>query len=158
MQLSGGSTGLSKLIPRTHDDYIYSVRESARICGLTPASVYLAALPIAHNYPMSSPGFLGALYAGATVALSPSPSPDVAFPVIERERVTITGVVPPVAMIWLEAAAGTPSDLSSLEVLQVGGAKLATEVARRVKPTLGCTLQQVFGMAEGLVNYTRLDR
>ncbi len=156
MQLSGGSTGLSKLIPRTHDDYIYSVRESARICGLTPASVYLAALPIAHNYPMSSPGFLGALYAGATVALSPSPSPDVAFPVIERERVTITGVVPPVAMIWLEAAAGTPSDLSSLEVLQVGGARLATEVARRVKPTLGCTLQQVFGMAEGLVNYTRL--
>lgn len=30
-QISGGSTGLSKLIPRTHDDYIYTLRESARI-------------------------------------------------------------------------------------------------------------------------------
>jgi non-ribosomal peptide synthetase component E (peptide arylation enzyme) len=26
-----------------------------------------------------------------------------------------------------------------------------------VRPVLGCTLQQVFGMAEGLLNYTRLD-
>ena len=47
--------------------------------------------------------------------------------------------------------------MSSLEVLQVGGAKFSHEAARRVAPILGCTLQQVFGMAEGLVNYTRLD-
>ena len=40
--------------------------------------------------------------------------------------------------------------------LQVGGAKFSAE-ARRVKSAFGCTLQQVFGMAEGLVNYTRLD-
>ena len=26
-----------------------------------------------------------------------------------------------------------------------------------MRPVLGCTLQQVFGMAEGLINYTRLD-
>jgi 2,3-dihydroxybenzoate-AMP ligase len=157
LQISGGSTGLSKLIPRTHDDYIYSFRASAEICKLTPDSVYLAALPVAHNFPMSSPGVFGALYAGARVVLSPSPSPEVAFPLIERERVTITGLVPPLALLWLQAAPGAKHDLSSLEVLQVGGAKFLTEAARRVKPVLGCTLQQVFGMAEGLVNYTRLD-
>ena len=39
----------------------------------------------------------------------------------------------------------------------MGGARLADEVARTVRPVLGCTLQQVFGMAEGLLNYTRLD-
>jgi 2,3-dihydroxybenzoate-AMP ligase len=48
-------------------------------------------------------------------------------------------------------------DLSSLELLQVGGSKFNPEAARRVRPTLGCTLQQVFGMAEGLLNYTRPD-
>jgi 2,3-dihydroxybenzoate-AMP ligase len=42
-------------------------------------------------------------------------------------------------------------------VLQVGGARLADEVARQVHPVLGAQLQQVFGMAEGLLNYTRLD-
>ena len=60
-------------------------------------------------------------------------------------------------MLWLRAAPASRHDLSSLEVLQVGGAKLMPEAARRVRPVLGCTLQQVFGMAEGLVNYTRLD-
>ncbi|MGN7868574.1 (2,3-dihydroxybenzoyl)adenylate synthase [Paracoccus sp. 22332] len=157
LQISGGSTGLSKLIPRTHDDYIYSFRESARICGLTGDSVYLCALPVAHNFPMSSPGVFGALHAGARVVMAPNPAAETAFSLIAREGVTITGVVPPVALLWMAAAAKTPHDLSSLQVLQVGGAKFIPEAAARVRPTLGCTLQQVFGMAEGLVNYTRLD-
>ncbi|QSQ15468.1 (2,3-dihydroxybenzoyl)adenylate synthase [Myxococcus landrumensis] len=156
-QLSGGSTGVPKLIPRTHDDYLYSVRASAEICQLDTSSVYLCALPAAHNFPMSSPGVFGTLYAGGTAVLSLHPSPDVAFPLIEREKVTITALVPPLAMVWMDAAKARRHDLSSLKVLQVGGAKLSAEAAARVKPALGCTLQQVFGMAEGLVNYTRLD-
>ncbi|MFD7658825.1 (2,3-dihydroxybenzoyl)adenylate synthase [Actinosynnema sp. NPDC059797] len=157
LQLSGGSTGLPKLIPRTHDDYLYSVRESARICALRPDSVYLAALPVAHNYPLSSPGVLGALHAGAATVLAPRPDADTAFRLIEAERVTITGVVPPLAAAWVQAAARTSRDLSSLEVLLVGGAKCGRELAERIGPALGCRLQQVFGMAEGLVCYTRLD-
>ncbi|GAA4994386.1 AMP-binding protein [Pseudonocardia tropica] len=157
LQLSGGSTGLPKLIPRTHDDYLYSVRESARICGLRPDGVYLAALPAAHNFPLSSPGVLGALHAGAASVLAPSPDPATAFALIARERVTITGLVPPLAAAWADAAARTPHDLSSLEVVLVGGAKCGPELAGRIGPALGVRLQQVFGMAEGLVNYTRLD-
>jgi 2,3-dihydroxybenzoate-AMP ligase len=156
LQLSGGSTGLSKLIPRTHDDYIYSFRASNEICAITRDSVYMVALPAAHNFPMSSPGFLGALYAGARVVMSPGPGPDAAFPLIARERVTCVGLVPPLALLWAQAAATTTHDLTSLQVLQVGGAKLVPEAARRVIDSLGCRLQQVFGMAEGLVNYTRL--
>lgn len=60
-------------------------------------------------------------------------------------------------MVWLDAIASRNNDLSSLQVLQVGGAKFSAEVAKRIRPAFGCTLQQVFGMAEGLVNYTRLD-
>ncbi|MCZ8519581.1 MULTISPECIES: (2,3-dihydroxybenzoyl)adenylate synthase [Paenibacillus] len=157
LQLSGGSTGLPKLIPRTHDDYAYSFRRSAEVCGLSEQSVYLAALPVAHNFPLSSPGVLGTLYAGGTVVLSPRPGPDDTFPLIAKERVTITAVVPPLALIWMEAAASRECDFSSLEVLQVGGAKFSAEAAARVGPVLGCRLQQVYGMAEGLVNYTRLD-
>ncbi len=157
LQLSGGSTGLSKLIPRTHDDYIYSLRVSAEVCRLDHNSVYLAALPIAHNYPLSSPGVLGTLYAGGRVVLASGGSPDETFPLIEKERVTITGLVPPLALIWLDAAPARRDDLSSLQVLQVGGAKFSAEAARRVTSVFGCKLQQVYGMAEGLVNYTRLD-
>jgi 2,3-dihydroxybenzoate-AMP ligase len=156
LQLSGGTTGTPKLIPRTHDDYLYSVRASAEICGLSEESVYLCALPAAHNFPMSSPGLLGVLHVGGTVVFAPSGDPQTCFDLIARERVTVTALVPPLALAWLDAR--TPAhDLSSLRLLQVGGAKLTPEVARRVGPVLGCRLQQVFGMAEGLVNYTRAE-
>ncbi|PKV77620.1 (2,3-dihydroxybenzoyl)adenylate synthase [Nocardia fluminea] len=158
LQLSGGSTGIPKLIARTHDDYLYSVRRSAEICELDHTTVYLATLPVAHNFPMSSPGILGALWAGGAVAMTPDPTPATAFPLIERFGVTITGLVPPLARLWTERAeAGETPDLSSLRVLQVGGARCQDELARRIGPALGVTLQQVFGMAEGLVCYTRLD-
>ncbi|UGT45482.1 AMP-binding protein [Nocardia yamanashiensis] len=158
LQLSGGSTGIPKLIPRTHDDYLYSVRRSAEICELGPDSVYLAALPVAHNFPMSSPGILGVLWAGGAIALTPDPTPATAFRAVERFGVTITGLVPPLARLWAERAeAGDTPDLSSLRVVQVGGARCPDELARRIGPALEVTLQQVFGMAEGLVCYTRLD-
>ncbi|WP_280439209.1 (2,3-dihydroxybenzoyl)adenylate synthase [Nocardia cyriacigeorgica] len=157
LQLSGGSTGIPKLIPRTHDDYLYSVRRSAEICELDSDTVYLATLPVAHNFPMSSPGILGALWAGGTVAMTPDPTPATAFAAIERFGVTITGLVPALARLWVERAeVGTTADLSSLRVVQVGGARCQEELARRIGPALGVTLQQVFGMAEGLVCYTRL--
>lgn len=155
-QLSGGSTGLPKLIPRTHADYLYSVRASAKICALTDESVYLVALPVSHNFPLSSPGSLGTLYAGGKVVLARHPNPDDAFALIARERVTLTALVPPLVPIWIDAAARRNDDLSSLQYLQVGGARLSPAVASRILPALGCRLQQVFGMAEGLVCYTRL--
>ncbi|MGV9409852.1 (2,3-dihydroxybenzoyl)adenylate synthase [Nocardia sp. NPDC003693] len=158
LQLSGGSTGIPKLIPRTHDDYLYSVRRSAEICELGSDTVYLATLPVAHNFPMSSPGILGALWAGGAVAMTPDPTPATAFAAVERFGVTITGLVPPLARLWVERAeAGATPELSTLRVVQVGGARCQEELARRIGPALGATLQQVFGMAEGLVCYTRLN-
>lgn len=38
-------------------------------------------------------------------------------------------------MIWLDAASLRNNDLSSLEVIQVGGAKFSAEVAKRIRPT-----------------------
>jgi mycobactin salicyl-AMP ligase len=155
--ISGGTTGKPKLIPRTHRDYAYNARASAEVCELTSDDVYLASLPIAHNFPLACPGLLGAFAVGATVVLAPAPSPDVCFELIERERVTVTALVPPMARMWTDNAEWDTRDRSSLRLLQVGGAKLDGELARRITPALGCAVQQVFGMAEGLLNYTRLD-
>jgi len=159
-QLSGGSTGTPKLIPRTHNDYDYSVRRSAEICWLGPRTRYLCALPAAHNFPLSSPGALGVFHAGGCVVLAGSPEPLACFELIDRHQVTMTGLVPSAVSLWLQAVQDVPArraQLRSLELLQVGGASFAESLARRVPELLGCRLQQVFGMAEGLVNYTRLD-
>ncbi len=154
--LSGGTTGLPKLIARTHDDYTYNAKRSGEVSGMDASTVYLVSLPTGHNFPLACPGLLGALIVGGTVVMLPSPEPRRAFATIANEGVTHTAVVPAVAQRWLDEYSDS-WDLSSLRVLQVGGARLADEVARKIKPVLGCTLQQVFGMAEGLLNYTRLD-
>ncbi|MFF2118562.1 (2,3-dihydroxybenzoyl)adenylate synthase [Kitasatospora sp. NPDC058184] len=155
--LSGGTTGQPKLIPRTHTDYAYNLRASAELCGLDRDTVYLTALPVAHNFALGCPGVLGTLHAGGRVVLTTDPSPDQAFALIEREGVTMTALVPPLALLWMQAVDWLDDDLSTLRLLQAGGAKLPAEAARRVRGSLGCRLQQVFGMGEGLLNYTRLD-
>jgi len=156
--LSGGTTGQPKLIARTHDDYAYNARASADIAAVRADTVYLVSLPAGHNFPLACPGILGTLLSGGTVVMLGSPEPARAFATIAELGVSHTAVVPAVAGRWLEHATEHGSDeLRSLQVLQVGGARIADELARRVRPVLGPQLQQVFGMAEGLLNYTRLD-
>ncbi|UIP87038.1 (2,3-dihydroxybenzoyl)adenylate synthase [Pseudomonas phenolilytica] len=156
-QLSGGSTGTPKLIPRTHDDYYYSVRRSVELCGFDRDTRYLCALPAAHNFPLSSPGALGVFVAGGRVVLAADPGPASCFALIAAQQVNVAALVPPALSLWLQAAPGHEAELASLRLLQVGGARLPEAQARRIPAVLGCRLQQVFGMAEGLVNYTRLD-
>jgi 2,3-dihydroxybenzoate-AMP ligase len=156
--LSGGTTGLPKLIVRTHNDYAYNVRVTSAVSGVDESTVYLGTLPASHNFPLACPGVLGALFAGASCVMLPSPEPARAFAAIERERVTHAAAVPAVAQRWMEHQRECGGDqLRSLRVLQVGGSRMPDELAARVAPELGATLQQVFGMAEGLINMTRLD-
>ncbi|MEU1851504.1 (2,3-dihydroxybenzoyl)adenylate synthase [Streptomyces sp. NPDC019990] len=155
--LSGGTTGLPKLIPRTHDDYAYNARACADVCALDARTVYLAVLPVGFNFTFACPGVLGTLMAGGTVVVAPDPSPQTAFTLVEREGVTLTSLTPPLVPHWTNEAASGSWDLGSLAVVQVGGARLPEDHARKLGPALGVTVQQVFGMAEGLINLTRLD-
>jgi mycobactin salicyl-AMP ligase len=155
--VSGGTTGVPKLIPRTHDDYVYNATASAELCGLTNDDVYLVSLPAAHNFPLACPGILGAMSVGATTVFGTDPSPETAFADIDRHGVTVTSLVPALAKLWAQACDWEPVKPKSLRLLQVGGARLEPEDARRIRAALTPGLQQVFGMAEGLLNYTRLD-
>ena len=153
--VSGGTTGTPKLIPRTHNDYVYNATASAGLCGLTADDVYMAALPAAHNFPLACPGLLGAVAVGATTVFLANPSPESAFGAVARHGVTVTALVPALANLWAQATEWEPQAPTSLRLLQVGGAKLEPSDAQRVRETLTPGLQQVFGMAEGLLNYTR---
>lgn len=155
-QLSGGTTGTPKLIPRRHREYLYNVRACIDVSGFDEHTVYLAALPMAHNFMLCCPGVMGTLLAGGRVISSSQSNAAHCFSMIEREHVTHTALVPPLVMLWLDAQAERCADLSSLRLLQVGGSRLSSNAAQRVAPILGCNLQQVLGMAEGLICLTRL--
>ena len=156
MLLSGGTTSLSKLIPRTHDDYVLNARLCGAAAGFDERTVLMAILPLGHNYNLASPGLLGAFYHGGTVVLASGSAPEAVFALIERERVSVVAAVVPLIAAWL-GADSSAYDLSSLAVVQNGGARLAPELRRRLRERFGCTPQEIYGTAEGLINMTRLD-
>ncbi|KAB0726628.1 AMP-binding protein, partial [Pseudomonas aeruginosa] len=129
-QLSGGTTGTPKLIPRRHREYLYNVRASAEVCGFDEHTVYLTGLPMAHNFTLCCPGVIGTLLAGGRVVVSQRADPEHCFALIARERVTHTALVPPLAMLWLDAQESRRADLSSLRLLQVGGSRLGSSAAQ----------------------------
>ncbi|EPT8341645.1 TPA: AMP-binding protein [Vibrio vulnificus] len=154
--VSGGTTGLPKLIPRTHNDYLFNVEQCAKASEISAQDVYLAVLPAAHNFTLGCPGILGVLNAGGKVVLTTNPSPDYCFELIEKQRITATALVPALAQLWTEATQWESTDRSSLRLMQVGGSKLAYSDALEMQNAFPNALQQVFGMAEGLIACTRL--
>jgi 2,3-dihydroxybenzoate-AMP ligase len=156
MLLSGGTTSLSKLIPRTHDDYVYNARVCSEVARFSSDAVFLAMLPLGHNYNLACPGLLGAFYAGGTLVISRSTDSADVFSTVARERVTNMAAVVPLITTWLNTGVAQQFDLSSLRVVQNGGARLAPELRARLRTEFGCTPQEIYGTAEGLINMTRL--
>jgi len=155
--LSGGTTSLSKLIPRTHDDYLLNARACARVAGFDEHTVLLAVLPLGHNYSLASPGMLGAFCHGGQIVVAPAMDAETVFPLVQRHRVTVIPAAVPLITAWLDSPVAAACDLSSLRVMQNGGARLGPELRRRVRERFGCVPQEIYGTAEGLINMTRLD-
>jgi 2,3-dihydroxybenzoate-AMP ligase len=155
-QLSGGTTGIPKLIPRTHNDYAYNSKIAAEVCDVDRNGVLLVVLPIAHNLPLACPGIQGYLLNGGKVVISQSTKPEDMCALIERHGVTHLKVVPALLIRLLNDPAVTKHDLSSLKTIQSGGQRLQPEVrllSRRLIPS--AFIQENFGMSEGLLMFVR---
>jgi 2,3-dihydroxybenzoate-AMP ligase len=157
LQLSGGTTGIPKLIPRTHNDYVYNFTRSATVCDLDDSTRMVLATPITHNFTLASTGLQGTLVKGGTAIISTSTRPEDLLSLIERERATHITAVPAIIMGLLNSPDLNSRNISSLRVIHSGGSKLNAEVKRRIVQELKCDFQEVLGNAEGLLSWTRLD-
>src|SRR5207245_4679867 len=87
-----------------------------------------------------------------------SPRADDVFPLIEREGVTHLELVPALLIRYINSPSVADRDLSSVRVINTGGQKLQPEVKRRAEAVFpNARVQEVFGMAEGLLMFVRLD-
>ncbi len=157
-QLSGGTTGIPKLIPRTHNDYAYNSKAAAPVCGVTGDSVLLLALPIAHNLPLACPGIQGYFFQGGKVVLSPSTRPEQIFSLVQKHKATHIKVVPALLIRLINDPAIGQYDLSSLRIIQSGGQRMQPEVRLKTHQLIPCAfVQENFGMSEGMLFFVRLD-
>ena len=157
-QLSGGTTGIPKLIPRTHNDYAYNSKTAAAVCGVAQDSVLLLALPIAHNLPLACPGIQGYFFQGGKVVLSATTRPADLFHLIEKHRCTHIKVVPALLIRMINDPSISRFDLSSLRIIQSGGQRMQPEVRLRTQQLIpSAFVQENFGMSEGMLFFVRLD-
>lgn len=156
-QLSGGTTGVPKIIPRTHNDYSLNFRRAAEITNVSKDSVMGIAIPVNHNFALNCPGLSGMLYNGGKVVLIPSTRTDDVLAAIQKEKITIMPTPPALLIRWMDAEELSKYDISSLDVVLAGGARLNPEVAKKIKPILGCDYHQNLGMAEGMLFWSRRD-
>lgn len=157
-QLSGGTTGIPKLIPRTNNDYAYNSKVAADVTEIDAESVLLLVLPIAHNLPLACPGIQGFLFKGAKVVLHANTRPTEMFALIQKHKVSHLKVVPALLIRLINDDAAESFDLSSLKLIQSGGQRMQPEVRAKTRALIpGVFVQENFGMSEGTLMFVRAD-
>ena len=150
-QLSGGTTGVPKLIPRFHAEYWYNARAWAEALGWDSSARVAHLIPIIHNA-----GIVCALHAahsvGACVILGTADMAGSA-PLLARERVTDILVG---HGHYVTAPEVLPSLKDSLKRVILSGAKPSDALFDSVE-ALGVKVGQLFGMGEGLLTMSRWD-
>ncbi|MGB3426398.1 MAG: AMP-binding protein [Castellaniella sp.] len=155
-QLSGGTTGIPKLIPRTNNDYAYNSKVAADVAGVDGDSVLLLVLPIAHNLPLACPGIQGFMFKGATVVLHANTRPADMFALIEKHGVTHLKVVPALLIRLINDPGVGGARLDSVRQIQSGGQRMQPEVRLRTRELFrNAFVQENFGMSEGLLMFVR---
>jgi acyl-CoA synthetase (AMP-forming)/AMP-acid ligase II len=155
---SSGTTGLPKGVVLTHANLVTSVRQLDRHLRLEARDVVLALAPFSHVM-----GFVVTcvlpLAAGATVVTMARFDLEAMLGLIERHRVTVLVVPPPVMGALATHPAVDRFDLSSLELVVSGGAPLDASRQRAVAARLPwVAVGQGWGMTETCVGATGPDR
>ena len=153
---TGGTTGLPKAVPRTHNDYIASVEYHSKAWEITSDDVVLTAAPVSHAQAIHN-GVGGAFFNYAKYVLTDSTNAGDICRVIEQERVTAFPTVPALIQRILELDNLKSYNLSSLKKLYAGGAPSTPELVKSVYEKLGCKFVNALGSSEGPGAMTRLD-
>ncbi|KAL5568241.1 hypothetical protein UlMin_024816 [Ulmus minor] len=152
LPFSSGTTGLPKGVVLTHKSLITSVAQ--QVDGenpnlyLTTDDVVLCVLPLFHIYSLNSV-LLCSLRAGAAVLLMQKFEIGTLLELIQRYRVSVAAVVPPLVLALAKNPKVADFDLSSIRVVLSGAAPLGKELEEALRSRVPqAILGQGYGMTE----------
>ncbi|MFB3885437.1 MAG: AMP-binding protein [Thermodesulfobacteriota bacterium] len=153
---TGGTTGLPKVVPRTHNSLVCGIECAARAWEMDIHDTCLLAGPIGHDL-MFTKGLCGSLFTfGKTVFLDSMDPKDICQ-TIQQEKVTAVVWVPTLAKRLIDFEDLRNYDLSSLKKMHCGGGVSQPELIRGVWEKLGSTFFNGYGGTEGQTTITRSD-
>lgn len=149
-QLSGGTSGTPKIIPRFHNEYVYTTQQIARFFGFKEDVVSFTPNPIMHNMPMAC-FILPALMVGGEVAISPSPKIEVIAQTIRERHPTWCAIMLVHILRMKEQGLIDNNSFSGAYGL------ICPEKPSKLSALVNAPAYTLYGMTEGLLCHTRKE-
>lgn len=150
-QLSGGSTGVPKIIPRFHGEYLGQANAWARLHRFSSDDIAIWPLPVIHNAAMLLI-VLPAILHRATIVLQDRFELTSFLSAIAKHRVTYAGSIGPIAPRLLDFKdVRKHFDLSSLRLF------VGMDRADAIEAHIGVPAMNLYGITEGLLMTTPPD-
>ncbi|MHB1121936.1 MAG: class I adenylate-forming enzyme family protein [Ramlibacter sp.] len=143
---TSGSTATPKGVLLSQQALAANADHSVQLHAMTPQDVVLTTLPLFHVGGLNNQT-TPALRSGATVVLHPKFDADATFDAIERERVTLTVLVPAQLTVMMAHPRWAQADLASLRMITTGSTIVPQHVIRAVHER-GIPLVQIYGSTE----------
>jgi len=153
---TGGTTGIPKVVPRTHNSLICSIEYAAKSWELDIHDTCLLAGPIGHDLTFTK-GLCGSLSTFGKTVFWDSTHPEDICRTIQKEKVTAVVWVPTLAKRLIDFEGLKDYDLSSLKKMHCGGGLSLPEVIKGVWEKFGCTFFNGYGGTEGQTTITRSE-
>ena len=144
---SSGTTGLPKGVMLTHYNLIANMCQMDGLDYFTRDDTLLGVLPLFHIYGLVVVLNMG-LHLGATIVTMPRFDLEQFLTLIQKYRVTLSHIVPPIVLQLTNNPIVDNYDLSSLKMIFCGAAPLGADLSRECMQRIGCGIRQGYGMTE----------
>ncbi|UCD09965.1 MAG: long-chain fatty acid--CoA ligase, partial [Dehalococcoidales bacterium] len=152
---TGGTTGLPKVVPRTHNSAVCEARYKAEARKQDTDDICLITVPLEHNLGLAT--MTSTIYSFGKIVFLDSTRPVDFYETVQREKVTCAPLVPTLLQRLVNYPDINQYDTFSLKALYTGGAKTTTDVIQAVHEKIGRVYVSAFGMSEGATCTTRPD-
>lgn len=146
LYFTSGTTGSPKGVMLTHGNVTAHALAAIAELGLSDRDSWLHAAPLFHL--ADAWATFAVTWVGGRHVCLPTFEAEAALAAIERERVTLTNLIPTMLSRMLAAHSIGRRDISSLRLILSGGAPIAPETVRRIVAAFGCEYVQTYGMTE----------
>jgi long-chain acyl-CoA synthetase len=152
---TGGTTGRPKGVMLSHGNLLANAKHNLVITGHGAQDTFLHVCPMFHVAGVAN--LFASTWVGSRQVVLPRFDASGVAGAIERERVTLTTLVPTMLQMLLDHVERAPADLSSLRNLHYAASPISAPLQRRVVMELGCEIAQMYGMTEAAPTVTHLS-
>jgi len=143
---TSGTTGRPKGVMLSHKNVTTHALGTIAEIHLTDRDVWIHVAPLFHL--ADAWATWAVTWVGGTHVLVREFDPKVVLETIEKEKVTLTNLIPTMLNLMVNHPEVGKFDYSSLRILLSGGAPIAPEVVRKIVDTFKCDYIQTYGMTE----------